>query len=158
MGVKHAQIHSTVDVSNFLHGWVASIIWGEGDLDSTWLVNDIILAAVLVTESVSSNDDWRGPSWNASWDVRDDNWLSEDSSIEDVSDGSVWTSPHLLQIELLDSCLVWGDGGALDGDLVLLGSLSSIDSDLIIGLISAGDRQVVVLSLDINVWVDVLHE
>lgn len=37
--------------------------------------------------------------------------------------------PHLLELELLDTGLIGGDGGALDADLVLLDGLGSIDRD-----------------------------
>lgn len=37
--------------------------------------------------------------------------------------------PHLLELELLDTGLIRGDGGALDTDLVLLDGLGSIDGD-----------------------------
>ena len=158
VSVEHTKVDSTVNVGNLLHSWFAAIIRGERDLDSSWFVNSIILATILISEGVSSNDDWRGPSWNASWDVGDNNWLSENSSIKDVSNGSIWTSPHLFQVEFLNSTLIWGDGGALDCNLVLLGGLSSINSDLIVGLISAGDGQVIVLGVDIYVWVNVLRK
>lgn len=37
--------------------------------------------------------------------------------------------PHLLQLELLDTGLIGGDGGALDADLVLLDGFGGIDRD-----------------------------
>lgn len=42
----------------------------------------------------------------------------------------------LLQLELLDTSLIWGDGGTLDADTVLLDSLGGLDGDLVIGLIT----------------------
>ena len=45
---------------------------------------------------------------------------------EDVPDGSVRRPPHLLQVELLHSCLVRGDGGTLDTHVVLLDGVSSV--------------------------------
>lgn len=42
----------------------------------------------------------------------------------------------LLQLELLDTLLIGGDGRALDTNRVLLNSFGSIDCDLIVGLIS----------------------
>ena len=91
MLVEHAQVAAALlEVVNVLDDWVRAIIWGELDLDLTWLGNDVVLASVLVTEGVSSNDDWLGPAWHESWDVRDNNWLSENGTVEDVSNGSVW--------------------------------------------------------------------
>jgi hypothetical protein len=37
--------------------------------------------------------------------------------------------PHFLQFEFFDASLVWGDGRALDANLVLLDRLSSLDGD-----------------------------
>ena len=37
--------------------------------------------------------------------------------------------PHLLQIELFDSVLIWSDGGTFDADFVLLDGFSRIDSN-----------------------------
>jgi hypothetical protein len=42
----------------------------------------------------------------------------------------------LLQLELLNTGLIGGDGGTLDTDTVLLDSLGGINSDLVIGLIT----------------------
>ena len=42
----------------------------------------------------------------------------------------------LLQLELLDTGLIGGDGGALDADTILLNGLSSLDCDLVIGLVT----------------------
>lgn len=55
----------------------------------------------------------------------------------------------LLELELLYTSLIWSDGGALDTNRVLLDSLSSIDGDLIVGLISVLQAQIVVLEVDI---------
>jgi hypothetical protein len=62
----------------------------------------------------------------------------------------------LLQVELLNTSLVRSDGGALDTDRVLLDSFGSIDSDLIVGLISIGETEIVVLEIDVEVRVDKL--
>jgi len=37
--------------------------------------------------------------------------------------------PHLLELELLDTGFVWGDGRALDADSVLFNGLCSVDRD-----------------------------
>jgi len=43
--------------------------------------------------------------------------LAEDGAVEDVADGAVGRLPHLLEVKLLDTGLIGGDGGALDADL-----------------------------------------
>lgn len=62
----------------------------------------------------------------------------------------------LLELELLNTGLIWGDGGALDTDGVLLDGLSGINSNLVVGLITVLKTEIVVLEVDIEVWVDEL--
>lgn len=54
------------------------------------------------------------PAWHQARHVVYHNGFSEHSAIQYVTNGAVGTSPHLLQLELLDSSLIWGDGRALD--------------------------------------------
>lgn len=110
----------------------------------------------MITESMSSNDDWLGPSWNISWDVAADDWLSEDGTTEVVSDCSIWRLPHLLEFEFFDSSLIWGNGGALDTNLVLLDGNGSINSNLVISGISVLHAQIEVLDINIKEWKDKL--
>ena len=143
---------------DLLHNWLTAISWSEHDLSSAWLVDDVVLAPVLISVSVPTNNDWLSPAWHESRDVGDDDGLSEDGSIEDVPDGAVGTLPHLLQTELLHSSLIWSDSGALNADLALLNGLGSIDGDLIIGGVSTLHGQVVVLGINIYVRENVLNE
>ena len=155
VGVEHTHVHAGLNVSDVLDGRLTSVFGSVLDFNATGFGYNVILAAVLITESVSSDDDWLGPAWNALGNIFDDNRLPEDGAVEDVSDGSVWTLPHLLKAELFDTTLIWGDSGALYSNLVLHGSVSSINRDLIISGITRGNRQVIVLSLQVEVRVDV---
>ena len=73
---------------------------------------------------------WPSPSRHQPGNGLADDGLSEDGSAENVSDGSVGREPHLLQTELDDSLLVRGDGGALDGNVVLQRGVGRVDGDL----------------------------
>lgn len=55
---------------------------------------DSILGAVLVTEGVSANDDGLLPARDETGNAGDDNGLTEDSTAEGISDGSVGGKPH----------------------------------------------------------------
>mgnify|MGYP006902565186 CR=1 FL=1 len=57
----------------------------------------------------------------------------------------------LLQLELLNTGLIGGDGGTLDTNTVLLNSLGGIDGDLVIGLITVLNTQIVVLEINIEI-------
>ena len=137
MSIEHTKIYSTVNLCYLLDSWLTAIIWSKFDLNSTWLCHKIVLASILISKGMSTNNDWGSPSWDASWNVGNHNWLSKYCSIKDVSNGSIWTSPHLLQIEFLNSSLIWSDGGTFDCNLMFLCCLSSINCNLIICLISA---------------------
>jgi hypothetical protein len=134
----------------------ASIIGLEADGEFSWLVNNVVLSDVLITMGVSSNDDGSSPAWHKSRNVLADDGLSEDGSIKDISDGSIGRSPHFLKFELFDSLLIGSDGSALDSDLVLLDSVSSIDSDLIVSVISVFHSEIIVVNVKIKIRVDML--
>lgn len=55
-----------------------------------------------------------------------------------------------------DASLVGGDGSALDTDVVLLASLSSIESDLIVGSVTVLHAEIEVLDVKIKVGEDKL--
>ena len=122
---------------DFLHSWCISVIWGENKLTFTWSSDNIILASILITVGVSTNNDGLSPSWNKSGNVGDNDWLSEDCTIKDVSNGSVWRFPHLLETEFLDSIFIRGNSGALNSDLAFFDSFGSINGNLIASCISA---------------------
>ena len=139
VSVEHAHVDASVDVSNVLRDGIGTTLGSESDVDAAGLGHNVVLAAVLVTESVSTNNNGLNPAWDATRNVGDNNGLAEHSAVKDVSNGTVGALPHLLEVELLDSILVRGDGGALDGDLVLKGGVGGIDSDLVIGGVTRGD-------------------
>jgi hypothetical protein len=130
---------------------------GVDQLELTGAGDDTVLGTVLVTESVTANDDGLVPARHKAGNAGDDNGLTEDGTAENVTDGTVGGEPHwwvvsqagsynimqdgrgkltLLQLELLNTGLIGGDGGTLDTDTILLDSLGGINSNLIIGLIT----------------------
>lgn len=117
---------------------------------------DSVLGAVLVTKGVTANDDRLLPARNKTGNAGDDNGLTEDGTTKGISDGSVGGKPHLLQLELLDTSLIGGDGGTLDTDGVLLDSLGGINGDLIVGLITVLKTKIIVLEVDVEVRKDEL--
>lgn len=105
---------------------------------------------------MSADDDWVCPSWHQSWHVFAQNWLSEYCAPQDVTDGSIGTQPHLLQLELFHTLLIGSDGGAFDSNLVLQNGVGGVHGDLIVGGITMWQSQVVVVSVDFDVWEDQL--
>lgn len=74
------------------------------------------------------------PAGDGLGDAVKDDGFTEDGAAEDVTDGAVRTSPHLLKLELLHARLVGGDRRALDADLVLEDGLCRINRDLVVRL------------------------
>lgn len=64
---------------------------------------DKVGRSVLVTERVSTDNDGLRPSRDGLGDSLEHDGLTEDGTAKDVSNGSVWGSPHLLELEFLDS-------------------------------------------------------
>ena len=62
----------------------------------------------------------------------------------------------LLELELLYTGLIGSDGGALNTDRVLLDSLGSVNGDLVVGLITVLETEIVVLEVNVKVWVNEL--
>lgn len=48
---------------------------------------------------MTTDDDGLFPAWDETGDARNDNWFTEDCSIEDISNSPIGGSPHLLQFE-----------------------------------------------------------
>ena len=99
---------------------------------------------------MSSDNDGVLPSRDEPWDVLDDDRFSEDSSVENVSDGSIGTFPHLLEFKLLNSGFIRSDGSTLDAYFTFFDSLSSLNGDFIISGISVLHSKVKVLNLDVK--------
>lgn len=106
---------------------------------------------------VTADDNGLGPTWNETGHVCADDGLTEDGTIEDVSDGSIGALPHLLEVELLDTVLIGGDGGTLDSDLVQLDGVGGLNSDLILSCVSVLNGEIVILKINIDIRSDVLY-
>ncbi len=155
ISVEHAHVDTGLNVSNVLLDGGTSVLRGEGDVDTAGLCDNVILAAVLIAKSMSANNNRLSPSWNTSRDVLHHDWLSEDGTVKDVTDGTVRAPPHLLEVELLNSALIGSDGCAFDSDFVFFGGVCGIDGDLVIGGVARGYGKVVVLGGAVHVGVDV---
>jgi hypothetical protein len=151
VSIVHCKSNSTFSLK-FInkHSALFSVFSLENNLKSSWLINFKICGLILISKSVSSNYYRFFPARNESWNVANYDGLSKYGSIEDISDGSIWTFPHLFQLELFDSCLIWGDCSALDSNLALLDSFCSIQGDLIISLIPILNSKIKVFDVEIQ--------
>lgn len=67
----------------------SSIIASEGHLEFSRFGDNKICSSVLITVSVSTNNDGFLPAGDQSGNILDDNGFSEDSTVENVSDSSI---------------------------------------------------------------------
>jgi hypothetical protein len=139
-----------------LSDFLVTVFRGENKLKLTLLVDKIVLAAVLITVGVATDNNGLSPARNKAGDVLDHNRLTEHSTVEDVADSTVGASPHFLETKFFNATLIRGNRSTLDSDLGTLHGFSTINSDLIVGLITLLNGKIVVLSLEVNVGVDVL--
>jgi len=69
---------------------------GEDHLEGALTLDDEVLCAVLITESVTADDDGLLPAGHETGNARNDDGLTEDGSAESVSDGTVGRQPHCI--------------------------------------------------------------
>ena len=81
---------------------------------------------------------------------------SERRGLEGYNNEEAETSHTLLEVEFLYTRLIGGDGSALDTDGVLLDGLSGVEGDLVVGLVTVLEAEIVVLEVDVEVRVDEL--
>jgi len=157
VGIVHAE-HDTrsLEVVHFEAGWLGAIFWGEGHVELAWHLRAEISGFILITEGVSTNDDGLFPAWHELGDVGDNDRGSEDSATNDVSNGSVGGSPHLLKAEFSDTSLIRGDSSALDTNLAGLDGFCGLMGDLIVSGITVLDAEIEVLDIQITMREDEL--
>ena len=83
---------------------------------------------------MSSNDNRFLPARYGTRDPFKNDGFTEDSTTEDIPNGSIGTLPHLLEVELLHTSLIRCDGRALDTDAVLLNGLGGFNRNLVVSL------------------------
>jgi hypothetical protein len=72
---------------------------GEYDFEFTLFFGDKVCAAVLIAKGMTTDDDGLFPAGDETGDTFHDDGFTEDCSVEDIPDGSVWRFPHFLQVE-----------------------------------------------------------
>jgi len=152
--VEHHEADTSTGES--VNGKIESVISLEVSRKLTSSRHQEVSAVILISESVSADNDRLGPVVDQSRDVLDDDWFSKDGSVKVISDGSIGALPHLLEVELLDSGLIGSDGGTLDADLALLDGSSGVHSDGVVSLVSVLHAQIEVLDVEIEERMDQL--
>lgn len=98
--VVHAHQHASAALEvEHLEGLLLTIFRSVHNLELAGTNNDV-RSAVLISESVATDHNGLGPTGDQAGDVLDHDGLTEDSSAQNVTDGTVGGLPHLLQLEL----------------------------------------------------------
>jgi hypothetical protein len=69
-------------------------LWGKDHLEGTLALDNEVLCAVLITESVTSDDDGLLPAGHETRNAVNDDGFTEDGASQGVSDGAVGGEPH----------------------------------------------------------------
>lgn len=159
VGVEHAEVAAAgFEVGDLLVDDLGAIVGRERDVDLAGLGHDVVLAPILVTEGVAANNDGLGPAGHEAGDVGDDDGLAEHGTVENVTDGAVGASPHLLEAELFNTALIGGDSGTLDTNFGAEHGIGTVNGDLVVGGITVLHAEIIVLSLEVDVRVDMLQK
>lgn len=135
--VKHSKIASTfLEFCHFLGDCFTSIVWGKLDFNFSWFCYNVILASILITKCMSSNNDWLYPAWNESGDVWDNDGLTEYCTIKDISNCTVRAFPHLSQIKFFYTFSIRSNSCALDSYFMFLDCISTVNSNLIFSFVT----------------------
>mmetsp|Transcript_44767 Transcript_44767/g.143390 ORF Transcript_44767/g.143390 Transcript_44767/m.143390 type:complete len:342 (+) Transcript_44767:1132-2157(+) len=126
------------------------VVRNERDLEGTRAFGDQLCGLILVAVRMAADDDRLLPAGHEARDVGADDRGMEHRAIQNVADRAIRTWPHLPQVELKDPSPVWRDRRALDADVVPDDGVGGIAGHLVIGLISVGDAQVVVVDLHVK--------
>lgn len=103
IGKDNSLILSLIDMTNHLN-WHKLVFSSMGRLillnipGCPWLIACDLLT-YLITVSMSSNHNWLYPSRNQSWNLLANDWLTKNCTTQDVTNCTIRTAPHLLQVE-----------------------------------------------------------
>lgn len=96
----------------------------------------------LIAMGMPANDNGLDPARHQAGNVLADDGFPEHCASEDVTDGAIGRSPHLLKLEFLHTLLIWCDGGTLDANVVLSDCLGGFYRHLVICCVSVLHTQV----------------
>ena len=139
-----AQRHAiSFEIEYFECLWFAAAFGGEGHGQFAFSFDHGIGCAVLIAESMTANDDRRGPVGDQPRNIVDHDGFAENGAIENIADRAVRALPHLFQVEFFYPRFIRRDGGAFDADTILADGIGCIDGHLVIGLIAVFHAKVI---------------
>lgn len=150
ISIIHAHTNTTSSIIMIdFHLFFSSIITFENNLEFSRLINDKVSCLVLISKSMTTNNNWLFPSWNKSWDVFNYDWFSKNSTIKNVSNCTIWTFPHFFKFEFFNSSLIGSNSSTFNTNFTLFNSIGSINSNLIISSISMLNTKIEVFNINV---------
>ena len=152
IGIVHGHGNTiTLEVVHF-EFLVGAIFTFKLDGQFTFSFGHEIGRLVLITKSMTSNTDRGCPVGDQTRNIGAHNRFAKYRSSQNIPDGAIRASPHLLEAKFLYPFFIRGDGGTFDPNIILFDGLSGIHGDLIIGLIAVFHSEVIIFDVDIQVW------
>src|SRR5690606_17759430 len=133
-------------VINFPRGSLSGFV-SKAHSQSSFSFDNFISSFILISKSMTTNNNWLCPTLNVTRYVAHNDWLTENSSSHNVTDGSVRRFPHFFQSEFLNTCFIWSDRSTFDSYIIFFNCFSSINGYLVISRISVLNSQIVVFDI-----------
>ena len=97
IGIVHAHCNTvSLKIKHFKNLCFSTIFWCKGHRQFSFPFNHRISCTVLITKCMTTNDNWGSPVGYQTWYILHYNWLTKNSTIQDITNSPVWRLPHLL--------------------------------------------------------------
>src|SRR5690606_9007354 len=145
--VVHRHRYSvTFKVINFPRGSLSGFV-SKAHSQSSFSFATFICSFVLISKSMTTNNNWLCPTLNVTRYVAHNDWLTENGSSHNVTNSSVRRFPHFFQSEFFNTLFIWSNGSTFDSYVIFFNCFSRINSNLVVGCISVLNSQIVVFDI-----------
>ena len=144
VGVVHSLKHASALECVHYNLLVLAAFAVEYELGNARLVSANLNALVYVAVCMTCNGDRLLPVAYCRMDARDSDRSTEYGTVEDRTYSAVRTLPHLMELILVHTLMVRRNGGALNSHTKTLCSLSCILCNLVAGLVTLYQTEVVI--------------
>ena len=128
-----------------------TVIRSEGQIKFTSLDGSLVCRVELISVTMPCDDNLVLPVREEERNALEEDWLVEKGTVQAVPQCCIWRAPQLFESEFSLSEGCWGDCGTFHTYLVYFDGFESIVCDFIIVIVTALDRKIKGLQLDIDV-------
>ncbi|ESS69226.1 hypothetical protein TCDM_01967 [Trypanosoma cruzi Dm28c] len=149
--VVHAHQNTTgFKIKHLLHLRRTTTFGDKVNFKRPRLVYNQVRRPVLIPKGMASNHNGMLPSCHQTWNVFAHDGFAKNCPAQNIPDCSVWTLPHLLQVELPYTSLVWCNRCTFHTHTVLFNGMCGVNSDLIVRFVTILHTKIIVLNGDIK--------